>query len=62
MDLEVKKKVEVKRNYIPVNLQLFAEGPEDDEPLPQTSDPISWAGGILGLGSLLMLISKKKDA
>jgi len=39
------------------------EGPdEDDEPLPQTSDPISWASGILGLGSLLMLISKKKDA
>jgi hypothetical protein len=39
------------------------EGPDDDdEPLPQTSDPISWAGGILGLGSLFMLISKRKDA
>ena len=38
------------------------EGPDDDEPLPQTSDPISWVGGILGLGSLFMLISKKKDA
>lgn len=38
MDLEVKKKLEVKRNYVPVNLQLFAEGPEDDELLDDDID------------------------